>query len=214
MGWLASMMSVRGLLVGLDESRLDPDPFAQFSRWFTFAKRARCPWPTSFCLSTVSDVGRPAARMMLLKGFDLRGFVFYTHYVGRKAMELDGCPFAAMTFHWVELVRQVRIEGRVVKIARAESEAYFRSRLRLSQIGAWASRQSRPLESRAAFDARVEAFEKEFHGRDVPLPDHWGGYRVVPDRFEFWQGRPGRLHDRFVYTPAEAGGWTITRLNP
>ncbi len=214
MGWLAKLCSLPGLLRGLDETDLDPDPVRQFHRWYALARRSWTPWPSSFCLTTVSAEQRPSSRMMLLKGADPRGFVFYTHYVGRKAGELAHVPYAAMVFHWVELVRQVRIEGAVAKVPRAESEAYFRSRPRLSQIGAWASRQSQPLSGRDEFDERVRGFEREFEGREVPLPDHWGGYRLAPQRFEFWQGRPGRLHDRFVYTPAAAGGWTVTRLNP
>lgn len=213
MSLLAMLGSIKGVFLGLQEKDLDPDPVAQFRRWFAFARRMRCPWPTSFCLSTVSPEGRPAARMMLLKGVDGRGFVFYTHYVGRKAREMEQTPHAAMVFHWIELVRQVRIEGRVEKVSHEESVAYFGSRARASRIGAWASHQSEPLASRAEFDARCGELEERFRGQDVPLPPHWGGYRVIPESVEFWQGRPNRLHDRFVYRKAD-DGWKIVRLNP
>jgi pyridoxamine 5'-phosphate oxidase len=206
--------SIKGVFFGLAEADLDPDPIRQFQRWLAFARRSRSFWPTSFCLSTVTPAGRPAARMMLLKGADARGFTFYTHMVGRKADEMAFAPFAAMTFHWNELIRQVRIEGRVGKLSREESEAYFASRSRYSRIGAWASRQSEPLVSRTEFMERCREFEKRFDGADVPLPEHWGGYRVVPDAVEFWQGRPNRLHDRFRYTRRSDGGWDIKRLYP
>ncbi len=214
MSWFTQLASIRGVFFGLAEADLDPDPVRQFQRWMAFARRARCFWPTSFCLSTVTPAGRPAARMMLLKGADARGFAFYTHTVGRKADEMARAPFAAMTFHWNELIRQVRIEGRVEKLSREESEAYFASRSRGSRIGAWASRQSEPLASRAEFMKRCREFETRFNGADVPLPEHWGGYRVVPDAIEFWQGRPNRLHDRFRYTRRSDGGWDIARLYP
>ncbi len=214
MSWMARLCALPGIFRGLDESELDADPIRQFRRWYTFACRARCPLPDSFMLATVSPAGRPAARMMLLKGADERGFVFYTHYVGRKGVEMEKTPFAALVFHWVELARQVRIEGTVEKMPHPESEAYFRTRTRGSRIGAWASRQSEPLESRASFDAEVLRRTEEFRGRDVPLPPHWGGYRVRPLAMEFWQGRPNRLHDRFLYDRTDADSWSITRLQP
>lgn len=208
------IVSLKGMVLGLSESALDPDPIRQFQRWMTAARRAGCFWPTSFCLSTVGVNGRPAGRMMLLKGADERGFVFYTHTVGRKADEMQRTPFAAATFHWNELVRQVRVEGRVEPVPRDEAEAYFATRGRASRVGAWASRQSQPLASRADFLARCREFERQFRGREVPLPPHWGGYRIVPDAIEFWQGRPHRLHDRLRYTRKASGGWTIERLFP
>lgn len=214
MSVIARIAGLPGVLFGLSERALDPDPIRQFHRWLTFARRAGCFWPTSFCLSTVGRDGRPSARMMLLKGADERGFAFYTHMVGRKAEELKHVPHAALTFHWNELIRQVRVEGRVDPLARGEAELYFATRPRMSQIGAWASCQSQPLSSRHEFLERCRKFEAQFRGREVPLPPHWGGYRVVPAVMEFWQGRPNRLHDRFRYTRNEGGTWTIERLYP
>ncbi len=213
MSLIARAFSIKGVFFGLSERDLQPDPIEQFRRWFAFARRVRCPWPSSFALATVGLDGAPAVRMMLLKGVDEHGFAFFTHYVGRKAAELERTPRAAMAFHWVELVRQVRVEGEVEKLSWAQSNAYFQSRPRASRIGAWASRQSEPLESRAAFDARYREYADRFRGAEVPLPPHWGGYRVRPRIIEFWQGRPNRLHDRFQYRREEAG-WTRRRLYP
>ena len=213
MSIITKMLALPGLLRGLDESAIDPDPMAQFAKWLAFARRAGCFWPNSMAVATVTPEGRPAVRLMLLKQADARGFVFYTHYNGRKGRELDHAPYAALSFHWNELLRQVRVEGRVEKASQEESNAYFQSRLRGSRIGAWASRQSEPLASRAEFDAALRACEKRFEGGEVPLPPHWGGYRVIPDRIEFWQGRPYRLHDRLCFIRKE-GGWTLVRLAP
>jgi len=213
MSLIARALSVKGVFFGLSERDLLPDPIEQFRRWYAFARRARCPWPSSFALATVGLDGAPAVRMMLLKGVDGRGFSFFTHYVGRKASELARTPRAAMAFHWIELVRQVRVEGAVEKLSWEESNAYFQSRPRGSRIGAWASHQSEPLSSRAEFDARCREFEEKFRGGEVPLPPHWGGYRVKPEVIEFWQGRPNRLHDRFQYR-RNGDGWTVRRLNP
>ncbi len=209
----ARVLSIKGVFFGLSERDLLPDPIEQFRRWYAFARRARCPWPNSFALATVGLDGHPAVRMMLLKGADTRGFCFFTHYVGRKASELERTPYAAMAFHWVELVRQVRVEGAVERLSWEESNAYFQTRPRASRIGAWASRQSEPLASRAEFDARFREFEAKFRGGEVPLPPHWGGYRIQPSVIEFWQGRPNRLHDRFQYAKKE-NGWVMRRLNP
>ena len=213
MSLIAKALSIKGVFFGLSEGALAPDPIVQFRRWYAFARRARCPWPSSFALATAGADGRPTVRLMLLKGVDERGFVFYTHYVGRKAAEIEQNPWAAVAFHWIDLVRQVRVEGRVERIDAAESDAYFARRPRGSRIGAWASRQSEPLAARAGFDARYREFDARFRGGPVPRPLHWGGYRVIPDAIEFWQGRPNRLHDRFQYRRAD-GGWTVRRLYP
>ncbi|MDZ4199257.1 MAG: pyridoxamine 5'-phosphate oxidase [Kiritimatiellia bacterium] len=210
----ARLLSIRGVFFGLRESDLLEDPILQFQNWYRLARRARCPWPSSVALATVSAAGRPSVRMMLLKGVDERGFVFYTHTNGRKAEEMAAVPFAALTFHWIELLRQVRVEGRIEPVSAEESDAYFASRPRGSRIGAWASRQSHPLPDRNELDRRVEEFSRKFQGGTVPRPPHWGGYRLIPERIEFWQGRPSRLHDRFRYELGSGGSWTHQRLYP
>ena len=198
----------------LDEADVSPDPIEQFARWFNDARAAKVPEANAMTLATVDASGAPSARIVLLKGADARGFAFYTNYDSRKGRELAANPRAALCFFWQPLERQVRIEGTVEKVGRAESEDYFKGRPRQSQIGAWVSQQSSPITSRAELE-RIEAeLQKRFDGGPVPLPDYWGGYRVVPTAVEFWQGRPSRLHDRLLYTPSEAGGWTIRRLSP
>jgi pyridoxamine 5'-phosphate oxidase len=197
----------------LDESDVDADPFKQFHAWLREAIEAQVPEPTAMTLATAGASGRPAARIMLLKALDDRGFVFYTNYASRKGEELEARPAAALTFFWKELERQVRIEGAIEKVSAAESDEYFASRPLGSRIGAWASTQSATIESRQWLEARVKAAEAQ-HGASPPRPPHWGGYRVIPDWLEFWQGRQSRLHDRIAYARGAGGGWKISRLSP
>ncbi|HGL4257611.1 pyridoxamine 5'-phosphate oxidase [Burkholderia dolosa] len=199
----------------LDEADVAPDPFAQFDRWFNEALAAKLPEPNTMTLATVGADGRPSARIVLIKGVDARGFVFFTNYESRKGRELAAHPYAALLFYWIELERQVRIEGRIEKTSAEESDRYFASRPLGSRIGAWASEQSAVIDSRATLEAREKAVAERF-GDDPPRPPHWGGYRVVPDAIEFWQGRPSRLHDRLLYTRDASApqGWTISRLSP
>ncbi|MBR8273868.1 pyridoxamine 5'-phosphate oxidase [Burkholderia cenocepacia] len=199
----------------LDEADAAPDPFAQFDRWFKEALAAQLPEPNTMTLATVGADGRPSARIVLIKGVDERGFVFFTNYESRKGHDLAVHPQAALLFYWIELERQVRIEGRIEKTSAEESDRYFASRPLGSRIGAWASEQSAVIDSRATLEAREKAVS-EHYGDNPPRPPHWGGYRLVPDSIEFWQGRPSRLHDRLLYTrdAAAASGWTISRLSP
>jgi pyridoxamine 5'-phosphate oxidase len=203
----------RGVVTGLPEPQPGSDPFAQFRTWFDEATHAGILMPEAMTLATATRDGIPSARMVLLKGFDTNGFVFFTNYESRKANELEQNPRAALCFHWTVLQRQVRIEGDVSRVSHEESEAYFRTRARASRIGAWASLQSRRLDRRATLDARVKEFNDRYPGEEVPLPPFWGGYRVTPLRIEFWQGRAGRLHDRLVYT-TDGGGWKTEWLYP
>jgi len=190
------------------------DPLSLFDAWYAEAEAAEPNDPNAVALATADARGRPSVRMVLLKGHDARGFVVYTNRQGRKAGELDANPRAALLFHWKSLRRQVRIEGAVERASDAESDAYFASRSRDSQLGAWASNQSRPLDRRETFEARVEEADARFAGTDVPRPPHWGGYRVVPESFEFWQDRAHRLHERRTFTRAADGGWTEGLLYP
>lgn len=192
---------------------LSPDPLQQFERWFSDAKRAGVEVPEAMTLATADAEGSPSARMVLLKGADEDGFVFYTGYGSRKAGELDQNPRAALVFYWRPLGKQVRVEGTVELVPEAESAAYFATRPRGSQLAAWASHQSRPLESREELERRYAELEREYEGREVPLPPHWGGYRLRPDAIEFWEHRESRLHDRIRYTRAREG-WQHELLAP
>lgn len=203
----------RGLVSGLPAAAEDRDPIELFQEWFRDADRAGLPLPESMTVATVTPDGRPSARTVLLKAADRQGFVFYTNYGSRKAQEISQVPFVALVFHWNLLQRQVRIEGRVEPVTREESAAYFSSRPRGSQIGAWASLQSGELASREELETRVREMEQRFAGSPVPLPEHWGGYRVTPSRIEFWQGRADRLHDRVSFDLDE-GVWRARRLYP
>lgn len=196
----------------LDEAHARPDPFAQFAAWFEEALASELPEPNAMALATADAAGRPSLRMVLIKGFDARGFVWYTNYESRKGRDLDANPQASLLFWWAELERQVRIEGRVERVSDDESDAYFKSRPLASRIGAWASPQSAPL-SKAGLMARVAEMGLK-HGLAPSRPPHWGGYRVVPAAFEFWQGRPSRLHDRIRYALGADGVWAIERLAP
>jgi pyridoxamine 5'-phosphate oxidase len=198
---------------GLAESDVASDPVEQFRRWFDEALAAGLYEPNAMTVATAAPNGRPSARVVLLKGFDERGYVFYTNYEGRKGRELEENPRAALLFYWGELERQVRVEGTVSRVSKEESDAYYASRPRGSRLGAWASEQSRTVEGREVLEDRIEDLEAEYEGREVPRPPFWGGYRVVPEVVEFWQGRENRLHDRIVYRRRGAG-WRIERLQP
>jgi len=196
----------------LMESDLDADPFVQFARWFEAAKAAAPILPEAMMLGTASTDGEVSVRAVLLKDYDHRGFVFYTNYNSHKAVQLHDNPRAALTFWWPALERQVRIEGAVVRTTEEESDAYFATRPRGSQIGAWASDQSHVIAGRGDLDARCEELAETYRDRPMPRPPHWGGYRVIPILFEFWQGRADRLHDRFVYRLRDAGDWVVERV--
>jgi pyridoxamine 5'-phosphate oxidase len=193
---------------------LDPDPLALFSRWFEEACEHGAFEPEAVALATSTPQGAPSVRMVLNKGFDQRGFVFFTNYDSRKGIELEANPCAALLFHWPELGRQVRVEGAVTRVPRPETEAYARSRSRASQLSALASPQSRPVESREWLEREVQALESRYENEELPVKEDWGGYRLEPKAWEFWQHRPNRLHDRFRYLPGRDGGWRIERLGP
>ncbi len=199
-------------LASLDKADIDSSPFSQFEKWFRESVAAKVNEPNAMTLATVGADGKPAARIVLIKDFDARGASFFTNYESRKGSDLAANPFAALVFFWPELERQVRIEGRIEKVAPAESDAYYSVRPLASRIGAWASPQSRVIPSRETLEERMSAFTKEY-GTAPVRPPYWGGYRVVPTLFEFWQGRPSRLHDRFCYQ-LSGRQWTVERLAP
>ncbi len=203
----------QGVTRGLPDSTADRDPIDLFREWFDEAKESGIMLPESTALATATADGVPSSRMVLLKAFSDEGFVFYTNYGSRKAHELEANPRAALLVHWAILQRQVRIEGRVARLSQSESEAYFQTRSRGSRIGAWASRQSQVLGLRSDLERRVSEAEERFKDQDVPLPEFWGGYRVVPERIEFWQGRVNRLHDRLIFNRG-GQGWDTERLYP
>jgi pyridoxamine 5'-phosphate oxidase len=199
---------------GLNRRDLDPDPTKQFSAWFTAAVEAGIVDVNAMSLATATRDGKPSVRVVLLKSFDESGFVFYTNYASEKARQLEENPRAALGFYWLQLERQIRIEGSVEKTSRDDSIRYFHSRPIGAQLGAWASHQSEVIDARRILDARLAEMTERFAGGEIPLPPHWGGYRVRPATIEFWQGRPNRLHDRFRYTRAADGAWSIDRLAP
>lgn len=201
------------VLGALSETDVANDPIAQFQRWFDEAVVAKMPDPNAMTLATVNAEGQPSARIVLLKGVDASGFTFFTNYESRKGGDLLHNPRAALLFHWVQLERQVRIEGEVHKVDDAESDAYFLSRPLGSRLGAWASEQSREVAGREVLEAREADFRARF-GDDPPRPPHWGGYRLVPHWIEFWQGRASRLHDRIGFRRQDDGSWNIVRLSP
>jgi pyridoxamine 5'-phosphate oxidase len=198
---------------GLEEGDVDADPIAQFTRWFAEAERAEVPEHNAMTVATVSADGQPSARILLLKGVDERGFVFFTNYESRKGNDLAANPRAALAFFWPQLERQVRIEGTVAPVSREESRAYFDTRPLGSRLGAHLSRQSRVIAGRDELEREFARLQEQHADGDVPLPEHWGGYRLAPSTLEFWQGRPSRLHDRLRYRQ-DGGAWVIERLSP
>ena len=201
-------------LAGLSETDIDSDPIVQFGVWFQQALDGDLIEPNAMTLATATPEGKPTARIVLLKGVDERGFVFYTNYESQKGRQLIANPYAALVFLWDKLERQVRIEGKVVKLDIEESKEYFHSRPKASQLGAWASDQSRVIPNREVLEQKLEDLKTEYKDAAVPIPEHWGGFRVIPNRIEFWQGRPSRLHDRLVYDLQDDGNWQVQRLSP
>lgn len=206
-------LSSNALAEGLDEKTIDRDPIKQFQTWLNEAFAAKLPLAEAMTLATATPDGKPSARMVLLKQVDHDGFVFFTNYNSAKAGQLDANPHAALVFYWSQLDRQVRVEGSITRTSAEESREYFATRPRESQIGAWASQQSEAIASRAELEERAAALEEKYRDREIDCPEHWGGYRLKPERIEFWKSRIGRLHDRILYQ-READGWSITRLAP
>jgi pyridoxamine 5'-phosphate oxidase len=200
-------------VVRLREDDLADDPMEQFRRWFDEARAFGLAMPEAMTLATSNADGRPSARIVLLHGIDENGFVFHTNYESRKGRELEVNPRAALVLYWQPLGRQIRVEGRIERVSEEESAQYFRTRPRGGQLGAWASRQSEQIESRDILEERVRRLDREYEGREVPLPPFWGGYRLLPDRIELWQHGEDRLHDRFAYERS-GGSWTRSRLSP
>jgi pyridoxamine 5'-phosphate oxidase len=198
----------------LRETEVAPNPFQEFRMWLDQALAAQLPQPLGMTLATADTEGNPSARMVLLRGFDETGFVFYTNYDSRKGRELAANPKAALVFYWPELDRQIRIEGRVEPVSAEESDAYFQSRPRGSKLGAWASPQSQIIPNREILERRMEELMAKYLEDEVPRPPHWGGFRVIPHTIEFWQGQLNRLHDRLRYRQSEQGNWIIERLGP
>lgn len=209
-----SQLRVKRSTEGLDESDIDPDPIAQFAAWMQKALDANLRMPNEMTLATADSHGRPVARIVLLKGVDERGFTFFTNYESRKGKHLADNPHAALVFYWAELERQVDVTGQVEKVSFPESEAYWRTRPPASRRAAWASRQSEVIQSRAELEERVREVEARWPDDDIPMPPHWGGFRLIPETIEFWQGRPDRLHDRLIYKRVADMGWLIERLSP
>ncbi len=214
MFWRAYRKAALMVTRGMREEDLCPDPFEQTRRWLAEAERARLPLPNAAALATADSDGRPSARMVLVKGIDDGSWCFYTNYESRKARDLEANPWASLLLHWHIFQRQIRLDGRAERMSAEASAAYFRTRPRGSQIAAWASRQSEPAASRADLERAVREVDERFKGQEVPCPPFWGGYRVVGEEIEFWQGRAFRVHDRVVFRRAEGGGWTPTRLQP
>lgn len=208
------MSAIANNLEGLDENLIDRDPIRQFKVWLDDAFAAKLPLAEAMSLATVTPDGRPTARMVLLKHVDADGFVFYTNYLSAKARQLEINPYAALVFYWVQLDRQVRVEGKVSKTTTDESSAYFKTRPRESQIGAWASLQSEVISAREVLELRAKELTEQYCDREIDCPEYWGGYRLKPDRIEFWKSRPGRLHDRILYELLPDGTWSIKRLAP
>ncbi|AFW94960.1 MULTISPECIES: pyridoxamine 5'-phosphate oxidase [Nostocales] len=201
-------------LQDLNEKQIDPNPFIQFKIWFGQSLAAQLPEPNAMTLATCTSEGQPSARMVLLKDFDERGFVLFTNYNSQKGQELTVNPHAALVFWWAELERQVRIVGTVEKISAAESDNYFEIRPAYSRLGAWASNQSEVIANREILELQLQEFQRKYENQEVPRPPHWGGFRVIPQKIEFWQGRSSRLHDRLLYTRVDDGSWEIERLSP